>query len=426
MSLVSTPRVTTLPNGLRIISEEMPHVGTASLGIWVASGSRAEKPGQHGIAHMLEHMAFKGTKRRSARDIAEEIESAGGDINAATGVETTAYFARVLKDEVPLSLDILADILRNPVYDDSDLALERTVVLQEIAATQDNPEDVLFDIGQAVAFPDQALGRPVLGTAQSVRGMRRDDLIAFRYANYGAQRIVLGAAGAVNHDALVRHAEDLLSELPPDTAAACEPARYQGGYRSAKMRVEQSHLLITFKAPSSRAPDYYAAQVTAGLLGGGMSSRLFQEAREKRGLCYAIYAFCHGFFDTGLFGIHAAADRQDVAALTAVVSDELRKLADEGPHEAELQRAKAGMKAGLLMGLESSGARAEFLARHLYVFDQPPSVEKLVERIDSVDAPQVHDFIQKLIVGAPPSCVHVGPRGDAPELQAIAEGSLKH
>lgn len=426
MSLVSTPRVTTLPNGLRVISEEMPHVGTASLGIWVASGSRAESPAQHGVAHMLEHMAFKGTQRRSARGIAEEIENAGGDINAATGVETTAYFARVLKNEVPLSLDILADILRNPVYHEQDLALERTVVLQEIAATQDNPEDMLFDIGQAVAFPDQPLGRPVLGTAQSVRGMRREDLIAFRDANYGAQRIVLGAAGAVNHDALVRHAEVLLADLPADAAAACEPACYAGGYRSAKMRVEQSHLLIAFEAPSSRAPDYYAAQVTAGLLGGGMSSRLFQEARETRGLCYAIYAFCHGFFDIGLFGIHAAADRQDIAALTGVISDELRKLADEGPRDEELQRAKAGMKAGLLMGLESSGARAEFLARHLHVFGQPPSVEDLVERIESVDAAQVHACIQNLLTGTPPSCVHVGPRGDAPELQAIAEGSLRH
>jgi len=426
MSLVSTPRVTTLPNGLRVISEEMPHVATASLGIWVASGSRAEKSAQHGVAHMLEHMAFKGTLRRSARDIAEEIENAGGDINAATGVETTAYFARVLKDEVPLSLDILADILRNPVYHEQDLALERTVVLQEIAATQDNPEDVLFDIGQAVAFPDQPLGRPVLGTAQSVRDMRRDDLIAFRDAHYGAQRIVLGAAGAVDHDALVRHAEDMLCEVPADAAAASAPARYVGGYRCASMRVEQSHLLLTFEAPSSRSADYYTAQVAAGLLGGGMSSRLFQEARENRGLCYAIYAFCHGFFDTGLFGIHAAADRQDVAALTGVVSEELRKLADDGPRKEEMQRAKAIMKAGLLMGLESSGARAEFLARHLHVFGQPPSVEGLVDRIEAVDAAQVHSFIQNLLTGAPPSCVHVGPRANAPELQAIAEGSLRH
>ncbi len=325
-----------------------------------------------------------------------------------------------------MSLDILADILRNPVYDERDLALERTVVLQEIAATQDNPEDVLFDLAQDVAFPDQPLGRAVLGTAQSVQTMRRDDLIAFRDANYGAQRIILSAAGAVDHDALVRDAGGLLSDLPADAAGAFAPARYAGGYRTGKMRVEQSHLLIGFEAPSSRAPDYYAAQVCAGLLGGGMSSRLFQEAREKRGLCYAIYAFCQGFFDSGLFGIYAAADRQDIPALTGVISDELRKLADEGPHEAELERAKAMMKAGILMGLESSASCAEFMARHLYVFAEPPNVEKLVARIDKVDKTQVHALMRRLLAGPPPACVHVGPRGDAPELQAIAEGSLRH
>jgi len=426
MSQLSAPQVTTLPNGLRVVSETMPHVGTASLGVWVASGSRAETPAQHGVAHMLEHMAFKGTKTRSARDIAEQIETAAGEINAATGVETTAYFARILKDEIPLALDILGDILRNPVYAEQDLGLERTVVLQEIAATQDNPEEVLFDMAQAIAFPDQPLGRPVLGTAESVRNMRRDDLIAFREANYGAQRIILGAAGAVDHEALVRQAEEALSDVPNDTAAAVASARYVGGYRSARMPVEQSHLLIAFEAPSSRSPDYYAAQVCAGLLGGGMSSRLFQEARERRGLCYAIYAFCHGFTDTGLFGIHAAADREDIAALSEVISDELRKLADSGPREDEVHRAKANMKAGILMGLESSATRAEFLARHLYVFNERPSTDRLVERIGAVDAAQVHTFVQKLLAGPPPSCAHVGPRKGAPELWAIAEGALRH
>jgi len=425
MSEMGKPQIATLSNGLRVVSEHVPHVGTASLGIWVASGSRAESREHHGVAHMLEHMAFKGTQTRSARDIAEEIENAGGEINAATGVETTAYFARVLKDEVPRALDILSDILCNPVYDEQDLALERTVVLQEIAATQDNPEDVLFDIAQDLAFPAQSLGRPVLGTAQSVRGMRRDDLIAFRQASYGAQRIVLGAAGAVDHDALTGHAEDLLTRVSKDAATALPRARYVGGYRSVKMRVEQSHLLVAFEAPSARAPDYYAAQVCAGLLGGGMSSRLFQEARERRGLCYAIYAFCHGFFDTGLFGVHAAVDQHDIPALTNVISEELRKLVRDGPSQEELHRAKAIMKAGILMGLESSATRAEFLARHLYVFGRPPSVDDVVGRIDTVNAAHVHDVASKMFDG-PPSCVHVGPRGDVPELEAIAEGALRN
>ncbi len=426
MSIESSAQVTRLNNGLRVVTEPMPHVGTVSLGIWVASGSRAEAPEEHGVAHMLEHMAFKGTETRSARQIAEEIETAGGEINAATGVETTAYFARVLKDEAPMALEVLSDILRNPVYMEEDLELERTVVLQEIAATRDNPEDVLFDTAQAIAFPDQPLGRPVLGTAQSVRGLRRDTLIRFRETNYGAQRMIVSAAGAVEHDALVREAERLLSDVPNDSAVAFAPPQYRGGYAAVQLPLEQSHMLIAFEAPASRDPDYYTAQVCAGLLGGGMSSRLFQEAREQRGLCYAIYAFCSGFSDTGLFGIHAAADSGDVAALTDVVTQELRKLAEDGPREDEVERAKANMKAGLLMSLESSAARAEFLARHLYIFGKPPEFEKLVTRIESVDARQVQAFAQRLLHGLAPSCVHVGPRPEAPELRAIAEGALRH
>jgi predicted Zn-dependent peptidase len=426
MSIESASQVTTLSNGLRVITEPMPHVGTVSLGIWVASGSRAEGEHEHGIAHMLEHMAFKGTQSRSARAIAEEIETAGGEINAATGVETTAYFARVLKEEVSRALDVLADILRNPVYKEDDLGLERTVVLQEIAATRDNPEDVLFDTAQTVAFPDQPLGRPVLGTAQSVRAFRRDNLISFRDANYGAQRMILSAAGAVDHEALVREAERLLADLPHDRASPFAPPRYMGGYRSVRMPLEQSQVLIAFESPSSRDPEYYTAQVCAGLLGGGMSSRLFQELREQRGLCYSIYAFCSGFSDTGLFGIHAGADEADVDALSDVITQELRNLAEQGPHEDEVQRAKANMKAGLLMSLESSATRAEFLARHLYMFAKPPAFEKLIERVEAVDAPQVQAFVQRLVSARAPSCVHVGPRAEAPRLRTIAEGALRH
>jgi len=422
MSMESTGRVTTLSNGLRVVSEAMPHVGTVSIGIWVSSGSRAEAPEEHGIAHMLEHMAFKGTQTRSARDIAEEIETAGGEINAATGVETTAYFARVLKEEVPRALDILSDILRNPVYNEEDLGLERTVVLQEIAATRDSPEDVLFDTALSVAFPEQPLGRPVLGTAQSVRNFRRDNLIRFREANYGAQRMILSAAGAVDHDSLVAAAEQRLAGLSIDPARACAPPEYTGGYQSVTMALEQTHLLIAFEAPASRDPDYYTAQVCAGLLGGGMSSRLFQEAREQRGLCYSIYAFCSGFSDTGLFGIHAAVDSEDSAALTALIMQQLQTLAADGPRHDEVQRAKANMKSGLLMGLESSATRAEFQARHLYIFGAPPDFDKLIAWVEAVDAGHIQAFAQRLLSARSPSCVHVGPRTDAPELRAIAEG----
>ncbi len=425
MTLVSKPEVTTLANGLRIVSEAMPHVGTVSLGIWVASGSRAEAAEEHGIAHMLEHMAFKGTRTRSARDIAEEIETAGGEINAATGVETTAYFARVLKEEVPRALNVLSDILRNPVYKDEDLGLERTVVLQEIAATRDNPEDVLFDSAQAIAFPDQPLGRPVLGTAHSVWNLRRDNLIRFRDANYGAERMILSAAGAVEHEALVRQAEQLFGDMPRQSAQAWSAPVYGGGYSSTHLPLEQSHVLIALESPAVGDADYYTAQVCAGLLGGGMSSRLFQEARERRGLCYAIYAFCSGFSDTGLFGIHAAMDADDSPALIEVVAHELSSLASEGPRDDEVQRAKANMKAGLLMSLESSPARAEFLARHLYLFGVLPEFDQLIAQIEAIDAVHIREFTQRLLNSGTPTCVHVGPRTDAPELRPIADGALR-
>jgi len=238
--------------------------------------------------------------------------------------------------------------------------------------------------------------------------------------------MILGAAGAIEHDALVGEAERLFCNLPVGEAPALAPPAYCGGYKSAKLPLEQSHLLIAFEAPSSRDPDYYTAQLCAGLLGGGMSSRLFQEAREQRGLCYSIYAFCSGFSDTGLFGIHAAADAEDSAELTHVIAQELQTLAAEGPRADEVQRAKANMKAGRLMSLESSATRAEFLARHLYIFGAPPDFDTLIARIEAVDTAQLQTFMQKLLNGRAPSCVHVGPRADAPELQAIAEGALRH
>lgn len=416
--------ITTLSNGLRVISERMPHVETVSLGIWVGGGSRAEMPGEHGIAHMLEHMAFKGTKRRSAREIAEEIEAVGGELNAATSAENTAYYARILKEDVSLALDILGDILRDSVFAEEELSRERAVVLQEIAASRDNPEDVLFDVAQSLAFPDQPLGRPILGTSLSVRQFRREHLFGFRNENYGAKRMILSAAGAVDHATLVREAEKWLGDLPPEATRDYERACYIGGYKSVKRPLEQGHILIAFEAPSYRAGDYYTAQVYAGLLGGGMSSRLFQEVRERRGLCYAIYAFCWGFSDTGLFGIHAATGPSESADLIGVIGEELRDMAEHGPREEEIVRAKANLKAGLLMSLESSGARAEQLARHLFVFDRPPDTAEIIGRVECVSRQDVRELAEKLLKKRQPTCVSVGPHGEVRPLRAVAEGGL--
>ncbi len=400
--------VTRLGNGLRVVSHHMPHLETVSLGVWVAVGARHETLGEHGISHLLEHMAFKGTERRSATDIAEEIEAVGGELNAATSLETTAYFARMLKGDLPIALDILADILQIPRYAQEELEREREVILQEIAATRDSPDELAYELLQDAAFPDQAIGRPILGTTESVTRFAAADLRAFLKANYGAARMVLSAAGNVDHDALVRHAEALFGGLNDGTGSRFEPARYVGGTRTSPKPFEQSHLVLAFAGPSYRGQDFYIAQVFSGLFGGGMSSRLFQEVRERRGLCYAIYSSCWALADTGLFVIHAATGPEMLGKLIDVVGEQLVAAAAEKPGEAELARSKAQLKAGLLMGLESSSARAEQMARQLLLFDRLMDAPELIERIDSVTAEDVRDLAAKLVSGSPPSVAVVG------------------
>jgi predicted Zn-dependent peptidase len=400
--------VTEFPNGLRVVSHHMAHVETVSLGVWVAAGARNEAPSEHGISHLLEHMAFKGTERRSARDIAEEIEAVGGELNAATSLETTAYYARVLKGDIVVALDILADILQIPRYAEDELAREREVILQEIAATRDSPDEIAYELLQEVAFPDQAIGRPILGTAESVLRFRAGDLRAFLGANYGAKRMVLSAAGHLDHAELVRHAEAQFGRLNGGVGARCEAARYVGGTRTSPKPFEQSHLVMALAGPSYREQDYFTAQVFSGLFGGGMSSRLFQEVRERRGLCYAIYSSCWALADAGLLGVHAATGPDMMAQLIDVVGEQFLRAAQEKPSEAELARSKAQLKAGLLMGLESSSARAEQMARQLLLFDRLIDSKELVARIDSVTPQAARDLAAKLIASERPSVVVVG------------------
>ena len=403
-----TPEVTTLRNGLRIVSHHMPHVETVSLGVWVAAGARNEVASEHGISHLLEHMAFKGTERRSARDIAEEIEAVGGELNAATSLETTAYYARTLKGDIAIALDILADILQIPRYAEDELEREREVILQEIAATRDSPDEIAYELLQEAAFPGQAIGRPILGTAESVARLRAADLRAFLAANYGAGRMVLSAAGNVDHRELVRHAEAQFGRLNGGADGRFEPARYVGGSRTSTKPFEQSHLAMAFAGPSYREQDFYTAQVFSGLFGGGMSSRLFQEVRERRGLCYAIYSSCWALADTGLFAIHAATGPDMMGKLIDVIGEEIKRATMAPPSEAELARSKAQLKAGLLMGLESSSARAEQMARQLLLFDRLIGAPELIARIDSVTADAARKLAAELFGKVHPSVVVVG------------------
>jgi predicted Zn-dependent peptidase len=404
----------------------MPYLETVSLGVWVAAGARHEQASEHGISHLLEHMAFKGTQRRSATDIAEEIEAVGGELNAATSLETTAYFARILKADIPIALDILADILQAPRYAQDELEREREVILQEIAATRDSPDEIAYELLQDAAFPSQAIGRPILGTSESVTRFGGDDLRQFLAANYGAGRMVLSAAGSVDHDELVRHAEAQFGRLNGGLGGRFEPARYVGGTRTSAKPFEQSHLVMAFAGPSYRAREFYTAQVFSGLFGGGMSSRLFQEVRERRGLCYAIYSSCWALADTGLFGIHAATGPEMMSKLIEVVGEQLMGAAADKPADAELARAKAQLKAGLLMGLESSSARAEQMARQLLLFDRLMEPPELIERIDAVTAGAVRELAATLVGGSPPSVAVVGAgrRGEA--LARMAAEGVAH
>ena len=419
-----TINVTTLSNGLRVVSHHMPHLETISLGVWVAAGARHESEHEHGISHLLEHMAFKGTRRRTARQIAEEIEQVGGELNAATSLEMTAYYARVLKGDEAIALEILADILQNSTFSEEELEREREVILQEIASIQDSPDEIAYDLVQDAAYPGQAVGRPIIGTRESVSRLTPADLRTFLRTRYLAPSMVISAAGAIDHNNLVRHAEALFGGLNGGDSHNGAAAQYVGGRRTSRKVFEQSHLLIGFESPSYRDEEFYAAQVFSGLFGGGMSSRLFQAARENRGLCYAIYSTAWGMADSGMFDIHAATGPEQMGELIDVIGAELFNLASSPPTAAEVSRAKAQLKAALLTSFESSSARAEQMARQLLFFDRLLPASELVERIEEVTPERIRAVAERVARSAPPSIAVVGAGRRSSDYAIRAERRL--
>jgi predicted Zn-dependent peptidase len=417
-----TVRVTRLPSGLSVVTDDMPHLETASLGVWVGCGSRDELADEHGISHFLEHMAFKGTRRRSARQIAEEIEAVGGDLNAATGVEMTAYYARVLKADVPLALDVLADILTEPAFETEEIAREKNVIIQEIGAVEDTPDDLVFDYLQATAFAGQAVGRSILGTRATVRSFDEKRLRTYLTRNYRGPDTVVAAAGAVDHDRIVADAEQRFAAFVGPAATLPVKAHFAGGARIETRDLEQVHIALALEGVPQRDPSIYSVQVFTNVLGGGMSSRLFQEVREQRGLCYAIYAFHSPYLDTGMFGLYAGTDVADSAELMRVVVGEITKSVDTIT-EAEVSRAKAQMKAGLLMALESSGARAEQVARQLLIHGRVVPIDEIVERIDAVTVDSTRKAGRDLLARSRPAVAALGPSG-LESAAAIAENLL--
>lgn len=410
--------VTTLPNGVRVVTDSMPHLETTSLGIWIGAGSRHETLGEHGLSHLLEHMAFKGTRRRSAIRIAEEIEAAGGDLNAATSTEQTAYYARVLAADTGLALDILSDILTDSVFDPVELEREKDVVLQEIGAVDDTPDDLVFEILTATAYPDQPIGRPILGTPEGVSRFDRSAIAGYLSTHYTPGSMIVGAAGALEPARIVDEAAARFGDLPAAAPPPMPAATYRGGAMHVSRKLEQAHLAVAFEGPSFNDPGHYAAHVFSHAAGGGMSSRLFQEVREKRGLAYSIYSFDWAYADTGLFGFYAATAGKNLRDLAAVSLDCLSE-ATETLTEAEVERAKAQLKVSVLVALESSGARAEQIARQHLAFGRTIGREEVIARIDAIGVVDARRAGRALLASAP-TVASVGPRRGVPTPEQVA------
>jgi predicted Zn-dependent peptidase len=412
--------VTTLSSGINVVTDTMPHLETASLGVWVASGSRDERRDEHGISHFLEHMAFKGTRRRTALQIAEEIEAVGGDLNAATAAESTAYYARVLRADVPLALDVLSDILSEPVFERDELTREQNVIVQEIGAVADTPDDLIFENLQVVAFPDQPLGRSILGTPKTVRSFDGARLRDYLTRNYRGPDMVIAAAGAVDHGAVVAEVEKRFASFGGPASPACEPARFGGGTHVEKRDLEQVHIALALPGLAVKDPALYSLQVFTNILGGGMSSRLFQEARERRGLCYSIYSFHVPYSDVGMFGLYAGTDAADTSELMRLIVDQIGTTADT-ISDAEIARAKAQMKAGLLMALESSGERIGQLARQMMTRGRPIPLDELVAKVEAVTVETARDAGRALIGRGKLAIAVLGLGSGLESAAAIAE-----
>jgi len=401
--------VTRLANGLTVATDSMTDIGTTAVSVTFGAGARSEADAEHGLAHCLEHMAFKGTGTRSAKEIAETIEQVGGDLNAATGIESTSYDARVLAEHVPLALDILGDILMDPSFDETELEREKGVILQEIGAVEDTPDDLVYELLQGVAFSGQALGRPILGTPDSVSALSRTALVDFRTSHYRGSNGVVAAAGAVRHDDVVAQAETLFGSLPGASGRAPPSAQWTGGDRRLVRDLEQAHVVLAWPGQPLGAPDALALQIFAGVLGGGMSSRLFQEVREKRGLVYTVHAFHWAFSDTGLFGVYAGTAEEDLDELMPAMLDELAS-ATATITEREVERSKAQARMAMELVREQPGARADRLARQIFIFGRPLPADEVLERLARITLDDVHRA-GAAALAAMPAIAAVGPVG---------------
>lgn len=379
----------TLSNGVRVICDPVPGLETVALSVVAGRGARHEDAARSGWSHLLEHMVFKGAGDRSARDIVESIESQGGHINAATGYERTSFQIRALSGGLDLGSAVLADLILRPRLDPADLVREKQVVGQEIAEAVDTPDDQVFEMAQAAAYEGQPLGRSILGTDQSIAPATPESLEAWRANLYAPDKLIFAASGAVDEDEVLALAERDFGAIAPNLSTDFHPAEFTGGVRAETKSLEQANLVFMLPTVGVADPDYFALRLFAEILGGGMSSRLFQEAREKLGLAYAVDAFAETYADQGVLGIFAGCAARDAARLAEVAAQQILNLA-EGVTPAELSRAKAQLKAGLFMARESPQARAEQAAGQALLFDRLLTTTEIAEDIDRVTAEDLH------------------------------------
>lgn len=408
-----------LSNGVRVVSDSMNHLETVSLGVWLDVGARYERPEQNGLSHLLEHLAFKGTTNRTALELAEEVEAVGGYLNAYTSREHTTYYVRLMKDDLPLAVDVLSDIVLNATFDPKELKREKKVVIQEIGQVLDTPDDLIFDFLQETAFPDQSLGRSILGTAETVESFASEDIRAYMQKHYCGKSTVLAAAGNVDHAQLVNMAENYFGAMAETRTGGFETACFSSGEKHQERHLEQLHMALGFKAVRFDDPDYFALQVLTTIYGGGMSSRLFQEVREKRGLAYSVYAYSSAHADTGLFGVYAGTSPSLVPELLPVIAGEFRKLTQKVGAK-EMDRAKAQLKASLLMSLESTPSRVEQLGRQMLIFDRPLPTSELIDRVDAISKDDISRIASQVMAG-PLAFSAIGNLDHMPDIDRVEE-----
>jgi predicted Zn-dependent peptidase len=389
-------QISTLANNIRVATIYMPHVETASVSVFNDVGSRTENADNNGISHFIEHMLFKGTKTRSALDIAVAFDNIGGNLNAYTGRENTVYYAKVLKEDVRFTVEVLADMVQNSIFDKEELERERDVVLQEIAQSKDTPDDIIFDHYQEAAFPNQSLGRPVLGSNAIVSAFNKQHIEDYMLQNYNGSNTVVAVAGNVEHEEVVKYVEEYFSNIEAGRRRENYFSEYQGSETRIQRDLEQVHVVMGFKGVSYNDPRFYAQQVMSLILGGGMSSRLFQEIREKRGLAYTVSSFAVSYQDSGLFSVYAGTSPEQSNELIAVVCEELLKATDD-IKEVELQKAKTQVKAGMLMGYENTQSRSEEIGSNLIKLGRHVDKEEILQKLEALTASDIHNIAKDIL-----------------------------